>query len=42
MGGNFEILDNFFQNYQINEKKCIDIFGPKRDEVTGEWIKLHK
>jgi hypothetical protein len=18
------------------------IFGPKRDEVTGEWIKLHK
>jgi len=18
------------------------VFGPKRDEVTGEWIKLHK
>jgi hypothetical protein len=24
-----------------NSKKKNIIFGPKRDEVTGEWIKLH-
>jgi hypothetical protein len=26
----------------VFEKKVLRrIFGPKRDEVTGEWIKLH-
>jgi hypothetical protein len=20
---------------------CVDLFGPKRDEVTGKWRKLH-
>ena len=23
------------------EKRVLRIFGPKRDEVTGEWRKLH-
>jgi hypothetical protein len=24
------------------EKRLLRIFGPKRDEVTGGWRKLHK
>jgi hypothetical protein len=28
-------------NWGANEAKLRRIFGPKRDEVTGEWTKLH-
>jgi hypothetical protein len=30
-----------FENVNIGIYKTIWIFGPKRDEVTGEWRKLH-
>jgi len=26
----------------VFENRMLRIFGPKRDEVTGEWRKLHK
>jgi len=26
---------------RVSEKRVLRIFGPKRDEVTGEWKKLH-
>ena len=26
----------------VFENRVLRIFGPKRDEVTGEWRKLHK
>ena len=26
----------------MNENRVLRICGPKRDEVTGEWRKLHK
>jgi hypothetical protein len=26
---------------RVFENKVLRIFGPKRDEVTGEWRKLH-
>jgi len=25
----------------VSENRVLRIFGPKRDEVTGEWRKLH-
>ena len=25
----------------MSENRVLRIFGPKRDEVTGEWRKLH-
>jgi hypothetical protein len=25
----------------VFENRVLRIFGPERDEVTGEWIKLH-
>jgi hypothetical protein len=28
------------RNY-INDRVLKKVFGPKRDEVTGEWRKLH-
>jgi len=27
---------------RVFENRVLRIFGPKRDEVTGEWRKLHK
>jgi hypothetical protein len=27
---------------RVLENRVLRIFGPKRDEVTGEWRKLHK
>jgi hypothetical protein len=27
---------------RVFEKRVLGIFGPKRDEVTGGWRKLHK
>ena len=32
-------LYNLFKNYVANNVK--EIFGPKRDEETGEWRRLH-
>ena len=26
----------------LREERRLRVFGPKRDEVTGEWRKLHK
>jgi hypothetical protein len=26
---------------RVFEKRVLRIFGPRRDEVTGEWSKLH-
>jgi hypothetical protein len=26
---------------RVFENRVLRIFGPKRDEVTGEWRKLH-
>jgi hypothetical protein len=26
---------------RVSENRVLRIFGPKRDEVTGEWRKLH-
>jgi hypothetical protein len=26
---------------RVFENRVLRIFGPKRDEVTGQWIKLH-
>jgi len=26
---------------RVFEKRVLRVFGPKRDEVTGEWRKLH-
>jgi hypothetical protein len=26
---------------RVFESRVLRIFGPKRDEVTGEWRKLH-
>jgi hypothetical protein len=36
MGMEFVVERNI---YSFSEKR---IFGPKRDEVTGEWRRLHK
>ena len=27
---------------RVFESRVLRVFGPKRDEVTGEWRKLHK
>jgi hypothetical protein len=32
------MFSNFFQ---VFENKVLKIFGPKGDDVTGEWRKLH-
>jgi hypothetical protein len=33
---------NHFQYVRVFENRVLrKIFGPKRDEVTGEWRKLH-
>jgi hypothetical protein len=29
-----------FEN-RVFENRVLRVFGPKRDEVTGEWKKLH-
>jgi len=29
------------RSLRLFEKRVLRIFGPKRDEVTGEWRKLH-
>jgi hypothetical protein len=34
-------LKHFFIVGGINLNIVINVFGPKRDEVTGEWRKLH-
>jgi len=26
---------------RVSENRVLRLFGPKRDEVTGEWRKLH-
>jgi hypothetical protein len=36
----------FYQNFEINIVACRErlltrIFGPKRDDVTGDWRKVH-
>jgi hypothetical protein len=31
-----------FENRVFENRVLRRIFGPKRDEFTGEWIKLHK
>jgi hypothetical protein len=30
-----------FGEFSLIFNKIMDLFGPKRDEVTGEWRKLH-
>ena len=46
----FQFLDNSFQSVTLREEHRLRvfenrvlrrIFGPKRDEVTGDWRKLH-
>jgi hypothetical protein len=34
-------LNNFCSPYFITLYCIVDIFGPKRDEMTGRWRKLH-
>ena len=29
------------EEHRVFENRVLRIFGPKRDEVTGEWRKLH-
>jgi len=29
------------QRLRVFKKRVLTIFGPKRDEVMGEWRKLH-
>ena len=36
---NFQFV--FSSRMRVFENRVLRIFGPKRDEVTGEWRKLH-
>jgi hypothetical protein len=41
--GNLPLTQREERRLRISENRVLGrIFGPKRDEVTGEWSKLHK
>ena len=39
---NFNITPNYERGLRVFENRVLRrVFGPKRDEVKGEWRKLH-
>jgi len=39
---NIICISNMFNKLRVFENRLLRrVFGPKRDEVTGEWRKLH-